>query len=97
MSRIFFINNFLVLNHVCIDEDYMVRSLFNTQELDSVPTELSPFLTRCFIARVRCLLDNKSGFLVSHYSECVHSIILISGIVTWYWQRSYLYGAIITQ
>ncbi|KAB5535856.1 hypothetical protein PHYPO_G00122770 [Pangasianodon hypophthalmus] len=45
------------------DEDYMVRSLFNAQETDGVPPELSPFLTRCFIARVRCLLDNKSGFL----------------------------------
>ncbi|XP_017351885.1 aryl-hydrocarbon receptor repressor b isoform X2 [Ictalurus punctatus] len=45
------------------DEDYMVRSLFNAQELNGVPPELSPFLTRCFIARVRCLLDNKSGFL----------------------------------
>ncbi|KAI5092671.1 aryl-hydrocarbon receptor repressor b, partial [Silurus meridionalis] len=45
------------------DEDYVVRSLFNAHEQDSVPPELSPFLTRCFIARVRCLLDNKSGFL----------------------------------
>lgn len=63
---------------VCIDEDYIVRSLFNAQELDSVPPELSPFLTRCFIARVRCLLDNKSGFLVSREFH-----INIHGIVTW--------------
>lgn len=58
----------MALNYVCIDDDYMLRSLFNAQDLDGVPTELSPFLTRCFIARVRCLLDNKSGFLVSRYS-----------------------------
>ncbi|XP_062843350.1 aryl-hydrocarbon receptor repressor b [Trichomycterus rosablanca] len=45
------------------DEDYLLRNLFNAQESDGVPPELSPFLTRCFITRMRCLLDSKSGFL----------------------------------
>ncbi|XP_063076334.1 aryl-hydrocarbon receptor repressor b [Engraulis encrasicolus] len=44
-------------------EDFMVGSLFNAQEADGVPPELSPFLTRCFISRLRCLLDSTSGFL----------------------------------
>ncbi|XP_072525529.1 aryl-hydrocarbon receptor repressor b [Salminus brasiliensis] len=44
-------------------EDLTVGSLFNAQEPDGVPPDLSPFLTRCFIARVRCLLDSTSGFL----------------------------------
>ncbi|XP_030630509.1 aryl-hydrocarbon receptor repressor b [Chanos chanos] len=44
-------------------EDFVVGSLYSAQEPDGVLPELSPFLTRCFIARVRCLLDSTSGFL----------------------------------
>ncbi|XP_012986784.2 aryl-hydrocarbon receptor repressor b [Esox lucius] len=44
-------------------DDIVVSSLFNGQEPDVVPLELSSFLTRCFTARVRCLLDSASGFL----------------------------------
>ncbi|KAL2097004.1 hypothetical protein ACEWY4_006211 [Coilia grayii] len=44
-------------------EDFVVGSLFNAQEQDGVPPELSQFLTRCFISRLRCLLDSTSGFL----------------------------------
>ncbi|XP_076149329.1 aryl-hydrocarbon receptor repressor b [Alosa pseudoharengus] len=44
-------------------EDFVVGSLFNAQEPDGVPPELVPFLTRCFISRLRCLLDSTSGFL----------------------------------
>ncbi|XP_062337134.1 aryl-hydrocarbon receptor repressor b [Osmerus eperlanus] len=44
-------------------EDFVVGSLFSAQEPDGVPLELTAFLTRCFIARARCLLDSTSGFL----------------------------------
>ncbi|KAJ3594577.1 hypothetical protein NHX12_003884 [Muraenolepis orangiensis] len=44
-------------------EEYLVGSLFSAKEPDGVPLELTPFLTRCFMARVRCLLDSTSGFL----------------------------------
>lgn len=64
----------------------MVRSVLNAQELDCIPAELSPFLTRCFIARVRCLLDNKSGFLVSR------AVSFFSHVVTRYWYRSHFYA-----
>ncbi|XP_036375486.1 aryl hydrocarbon receptor repressor-like [Megalops cyprinoides] len=48
-------------------EDYMVSSLFSSQEIDGVPPEISPFLTRCFMSRVRCLLDSTSGFLTIQF------------------------------
>ncbi|XP_051555042.1 uncharacterized protein LOC127441540 isoform X1 [Myxocyprinus asiaticus] len=46
-----------------VDEDVVMGHLFSTQQPDGVPPELSPFLTRCFLTRVRCLLDTTSGFL----------------------------------
>lgn len=51
---------------VLVDEDVVMGHMYSSEEPDGVPPELSPFLTRCFIARVRCLLDSTSGFLVSH-------------------------------
>ncbi|XP_026876965.2 aryl-hydrocarbon receptor repressor b [Electrophorus electricus] len=44
-------------------EDFVARGLRSTPEAGSVPPELAPFLTRCFVVRVRCLLDTTSGFL----------------------------------
>ncbi|XP_048020836.1 aryl-hydrocarbon receptor repressor b isoform X1 [Megalobrama amblycephala] len=46
-----------------VDEDVVMGHMYSAEEPDGVPPELSPFLTRCFIARVRCLLDSTSGFL----------------------------------
>ncbi|XP_045066333.1 uncharacterized protein LOC121549730 [Coregonus clupeaformis] len=45
------------------DEDFVVSSLFHSQEVGGVAPEFSSFLNRCFISRVRCLLDSTSGFL----------------------------------
>ncbi|CAM4587451.1 unnamed protein product [Leuciscus chuanchicus] len=45
------------------DEDVVMGHLYSAEEPDGVPPELSPFLTRCFVSRVRCLLDSTSGFL----------------------------------
>ncbi|KAJ8336688.1 hypothetical protein SKAU_G00379080 [Synaphobranchus kaupii] len=52
-----------LLSAVGQGEDVLISSLFSSQETDGVPPELSPFLTRCFISRARCLLDSTSGFL----------------------------------
>ncbi|XP_024291461.1 aryl-hydrocarbon receptor repressor b [Oncorhynchus tshawytscha] len=46
-----------------IGDDFVMSSLFHAQEPDGVPLERTTFLTRCFISRVRCLLDSTSGFL----------------------------------
>ncbi|XP_051819017.1 aryl hydrocarbon receptor [Antechinus flavipes] len=34
---------------------------------EQLPSENSPFLERCFICRLRCLLDNSSGFLAMNF------------------------------
>ncbi|KAL0156000.1 hypothetical protein M9458_047246, partial [Cirrhinus mrigala] len=44
-------------------EDFVVSSLFQSEESGDVPPEFCCFLNRCFILRVRCLLDSTSGFL----------------------------------
>ncbi|XP_034718174.1 uncharacterized protein LOC117937977 [Etheostoma cragini] len=48
-------------------EDFVVSSLFHSPEATGIPPELSCFLNRCFIARVRCLLDSTSGFLTMQF------------------------------
>ncbi|XP_043082391.1 aryl-hydrocarbon receptor repressor a isoform X2 [Puntigrus tetrazona] len=48
-------------------EDLVVSSLFQSKETGDVPPEFSCFLKRCFILRVRCLLDSTSGFLTMQF------------------------------
>uniref|UniRef100_A0A3Q3K1Z9 PAS domain-containing protein n=1 Tax=Monopterus albus TaxID=43700 RepID=A0A3Q3K1Z9_MONAL len=48
-------------------DDFVVSSLFYSPEAGGIPPELSCFLNRCFIARVRCLLDSTSGFLTMQF------------------------------
>ncbi|XP_034027539.1 uncharacterized protein LOC117511747 [Thalassophryne amazonica] len=48
-------------------EDFVVSSLFHSSDAGGIPPEFSCFLNRCFIARVRCLLDSTSGFLTMQF------------------------------
>lgn len=51
-----------------LGDDYVVSKLFHSAEAGGIAPELSGFLNRCFIARVRCLLDSTSGFLVRAFN-----------------------------
>ncbi|XP_040023432.2 aryl-hydrocarbon receptor repressor a isoform X1 [Gasterosteus aculeatus] len=48
-------------------EDFVVSSLFHSPDAGGISPELTCFLNRCFIARVRCLLDSTSGFLTVQF------------------------------
>ncbi|XP_060756111.1 uncharacterized protein LOC132867305 isoform X2 [Neoarius graeffei] len=48
-------------------EDFVLSSLFHSQNAAGVPPEFFSFLNRCFISRVRCLLDSTSGFLTIQF------------------------------
>ena len=60
-------------------EDAVLGRLLRAQEGATGPTEYSAFLTRCFICRVRCLLDSTSGFLVSERGAPVTAGCIASG------------------